>query len=465
MEIKNIIGLLFFLYLLTVITYPVSNDEAIFSTIGSNLDNFELYNHLIDDKPPGIFAVTYLISQIPLDTHIMNRIVVFLTTIFTIIITMLLSEKLFGPNSKLIYIPVLFILFSIPYLGGIIPLTETFENLFIISGIFMFFNSKEKNYELKSLLISALLFFIGFQIKQTALIFLAIPFLFMVLEKKFKNLIYFFGAFTVFFLLVLLILSSFGILDSYLDDVWLFHFERGTYNPFSLTKHLAISIVLPLLFVSLPGAYNSLKSKRNLTLILLFTTLIVLLTSAVLIRSFTFRFYFLELVPILLLFAPITFQHLNKFHKLIQTLVLLSVLFLILFFGLIFVKTILLQNFQGNAEDATLLTYMLESHNCTNNFATITYWYLISGDSPNLIYSLNGMGYEYIGITPEEFKQFLANPNTCFANYQQFKFYSLEQTPSSKDPLFSLAEEVCECEYSEGKTSNLAVCYSCFLKE
>lgn len=460
---------IFLIYLLTVLFYPLSNDEAIFSVIGKNLGHLSLYKDLPDDKPPGIFLTTFLLSKIPVDLFFLNRILVFLVVLSIAFLTMKLSNSIFKQkNSYLFSIPLFFILSSVIYLAGVVPLTETFEMFFVMLSIYFLVNSRKDGYELKDLLLSSLTLFLAFQYKQTALVFLIFPVALLVYEKRIKQLLIFLLAFLVCFSVLLLVLNYLNLFDFYFQQTFLYHFDKiGTASLPIYDRFLFFFLPLPILFLALPGILNSLKnkiiSKENQVIVysVLLTIVIVLLSSLFLIRAFTFRFYFFELVPLLAIFIPITVEYFSKSSFIQRLFAVLSTIFLFLLYLIVFTKIFAANSSITNLSEINYISSMTENYPCENIFATVNYWYATGDYSKYLKYTLNAMGPKYTRFTDDDFTIELSKKGTCFVNTQPYSFYSLDKKLSSEDHLFAIAKDICTCEYFDQKTMYSAICYDC----
>lgn len=516
---------IFFVYLLTVLFYPLSNDEAIFSVIGKNLGHLTLYNDLPDDKPPAIFLTTFLLSKIPLNLFFLNRILVFLVVLSTAFLTMKLSNSLFKSrdstglrpvvtkvmpgtveflsvnvrndasflsmlrtlrrskqnkppasdwwfltqkNNYLFSIPLFFILSSVIYLAGIIPLTETFEMFFVMLSIYFLINSRKNEYETKGLLLSSLMLFLAFQYKQTAVMFLVFPVALLVYEKRIRKLFLFLLSFLVCFSILLLALNYFGLFDFYFQQTFLYHFDKiGTLSPPLFSRLLFFLLPLPIILIALPGILISLKNKlidkkdRIVLNAFLLTSIAVLLSSLFLIRAFTFRFYFYELVPFLAVFIPLTIEYFSKSSLIQRILAIFSVIFLFLIYLIVFSKIFAVNSSVTNLSEINYISSMTKNYPCENIFATVNYWYATGDYSKYLKYTLNAMGPKYTGFTDDDFKKELSKNGTCFVNTQSYSFYSLEKKLSSEDHMFSITKELCTCEYFGQKTMYSAICYDC----
>ncbi|GEM_PF-4994070 len=479
--------LLLLAYLFIVIFHPISTDEAVFSIIGKNLDKGKLYDSLPDNKPPAIFVIIFIFSKIfgifskifENSFFIGIRLVVFLVVLLSAYFSMRLSKLLFNPRKEfLLAIPFAYILLAVFFLGGVTPLTETFESLFLISSLLVFFECRESKYkDLKQLLLSSLLLFFAFQCKQMALFYLLIPFLLMVFEKKLRELCLFFGTFLVLFALMLLYLNASGILDNYIHYVWVVNFLKTTGNTAPLlsftslmSRIIVMSLVLPLILLVLPGislAFNKYKPRSNM--IILLPVLLVLAVSFLLAKTFTFRFYLLELVPVLLIFLPLSIQLLlEKKNSLFKVLFFLSIAFLSLFFLFVIIK--LFGLFGGytlfdNLNDVNTLDSIAKSHSCVTFLSGMsTYWYVHGSYSPETRY---GLYWWNNGNFNKSFIQAaLSEERACLIAYNIKPFYSLPPLYSPSylnDALLPVAEEVCTCDYYVQKSSYSAVCYDCHL--
>ena len=464
------------LYALVALNYPLSDDEATFSVIGKSLDYGKLYSDIPDNKPPGIFFLTYLWQLFDFDISSLERLKVLFTTLFTAFITMKLSELLFPSSKKFsLFILVFFILASVFYLGGMVLLTETFEVFFLVSGTYLFFYSRKNNYQLNFFLLSALLFFIAFQFKQTALFFLAIPLLVMFFEKEFKKLAIFLISYIVLFIFLLFILNMNGILDSYIDLVWLSNFTQRGGDRLAqlftldglLTKIFLCAFILPVLVPALFGISftdDSVKSRQvgkpNLTIKnklkqsipILVPVVFVFILTMIIAQEFAFRFYLLEITPFLLVFLPVT---LTKKSPLTKLSVWIPLLLLVLFFCFVLYNLFIGgYNIGTNIEDVNFINSQLECDNILSN--SVKYWHL-SDYSPNAVYSL--AWWNNLNFNPDEFKESLKD--SCFVQYSTKSAYSLSNPVKKPTDQLSIAEEVCICEDFERTNSIISICYSC----
>lgn len=463
-HIKISLFLLLIIYIFCVLLYPVSADESIFSVVGKNIDIFKLYKDLPEDKPPGIFFTIFLLSKIPFSLFLVNRVVLILLTLSAAYLTMKLSKKLFNSEQEFLYIiPVFYILFSVFYLGGLIPLSESYEILFILASFTIFFNSRDKNYDISLLIFSCILLFIAFQYKQTALFFSFVPLFILYNEKRFKELFIFISTFLLLFVILLLVLNYFGIFGDYLKNVWLFHLYRG--SSFSLTTKIFTSFfVLPLVILAFPGLLVTIKKYRMPSILFLITSLIVFFVSFILIKSISFRFYFLELVPLLLLFVPYTFKSFNKMKLAFKLIILFIILVLVFWLLFIFMKVAYGNNSLNNFSDLSHISIIIKNYSCTNLFATMNYWYISGTSSPNMRYSLTGMGLDYLNTTLESLQYSLEQEDTCFVYYHPDPFYSIKpfyDPDLPKDVLSNISESFCKCNYFDLKASSFFICYNC----
>lgn len=457
--------LLVLCYFLLVFLYPIANDEAIFSVIGKNLDSAKLYHELPDNKPPGIHFTMYLFSLIPFSQFIVNRLVIFLITLASAYLIINISRQLFNPKKEfLILIPIFYILFSILYLSGLVPLVETFESFFVLLSLTLFLKSRNQDYAILPLFLSSLFLFVAFQYKPTAIFFFLIPVLTLIFDKKTKQLSLFLLSFLIFLILFTLIIYNFNLINDYINYAWLYNFNKvKAAVPFT-QKILPILFSAPLLILSFLGISSALKDNKKQTLSILIPNLLVLFSSLVLINSSTFRFYFLEVTPLFCIFIPITFQYFNNTHLLKKIIVGLSVLFLILFFFFVLFRVFSGFNSPTVFSDVALISSILPDYGCSDYFATVNYWYISGEESEYIQYSLNGMGFNYSGITEDLFKKHLTTNGTCFVSIRPYSFYSFQQTLSpTKDPLFDIADDFCSCDSFDQKTTLSTICYNCTL--
>lgn len=457
------------LYAIIVFNYPVIPDEAGYSLIGKGLDHAKVYQDIADNKPPGIHTTIYLISKLPFDLVLSNRVVVFLITLATSFITFKLSEKLFGYSENSIYIPIFYILASVLYLAGLAPLTETFETFFLVLATYVFFSSREKDYETKSLLLSSFLFFIAFQYKQISIIFLLIPLLTLFFDKKPINLLKFISVFFGLFFILLVFLNSSGILSNYLYMVWFFNFESRGVSRLSqffipsllLTKILLSSFILPVLLPSLSGILKNIKNSVNSSYSILIPTFLVFILTIIIAHQPAFRFYLIDITPFLLIFVA---NSKNSIKSIFRSLFYFS-LFLLILFSLFVFCNIFLSNgghtlHTGINEVASINTE-LEKLNCIEVFSdSVEYWYLSPQYSKNYIFSFANRQFLFPdGSTPYSFESF--SENACFVSYSQKPFYSFSKPEKQSSELLILANDKCICDEELSNISYIYICHSC----
>ena len=267
----------------------------------------------------------------------------------------------------------------------------------------------------------------------------------------------------IFLILFTLIIYNFNLINDYINYAWLYNFNKvKAAVPFT-QKILPVLFSAPLIIISFLGISSALKDNKKQTLSLLVPNLLVLLSSLILITSSTFRFYFLEVTPLFCIFIPFTFQHFNNTHLLKKIIVGTSVLFLILFFFFMLFRIFSGFNSPTVFSDVAVISSMLPNYGCSDSFATVNYWYISGEESEYIQYSLNGMGFNYSRIDTDLFKKYITTNGTCFVSIRPYSFYSVQQTLSSKDPLFDLADDFCLCDSFDQKTAQSTICHNCTL--
>lgn len=472
---KNFLLILLFIgYLLVVFNYPITDDESTFSVIGKNLGSFDLYSDLPDNKPPGIFLTTFLLSKIPFEFFLVNRLFVLLSILVTSYFFTKTSKNLFSLKEDY-FLPLFFffITASVFYLGGAVLLTETLESLFIALAFFLFSeyltNKKEQNH---LLVLSSLSLFLAFQFKQTALLFLIFPMLYLFLERKFKSLILYFSTFVLTFIVLLIALNSVGIIDNYIKYVWLINFsERGGSRiaqlfdiSFLFKKILLSGFILPILLPVFLGILHSLKSRINLTVSLLLPIMLIFCITMSIAQSTSFRYYLLELAGPLLLFLPISLSRI-KSSQTFKYVIFLSAAFLLFIFIFVLLNTF---GFFGGYSSFDVKSDILEIQKLSSQNScdlilsnSVKYWYLVNGKQEYAVYSLGWRNDK--NLKEEELLSILSLPNSCYVDYSTLSFYNLNEKPDSLpfSQKLSIAQFHCSCEQLLTKNSRIVLCSEC----
>lgn len=472
---RKLIAIFVIVYALIVFSYPLVADESAFSIIGKSMDKSKLYQDVPDNKPPAIFVLTFLISKIPLNTVLLTRFFVLVLNLATAYFATKLSLLLFNPKKEhLVFIPVLYLLSSILYLGGVSLLTETVESFFVILSLVLFFECRRSSYQnITYFLFSVLFLFFAFQCKQTAILFIFIPAVILFFEKKFNLLTLFCSVFVSLFLLLTIILYFYGIFDDYLEYVWFSNFsERGNriyelLDTHELLRKALLSIfILPIILPSLLGMYTEFKNSRILAFPIITSVLIILIITLVIAQVPAYRYYLLEISALLLLFLPSSFakNHSRLVFSKFQPAIFYSVLFILSIFCLfIFIKT--LGFFGGysllnNLDDIHSIDNYLLSLSCKDVISdSVYYWHAHGAYSANIVYSLGWWNNNH--FDKDIFISKLSD-GACFVDYFPYSFYSFgsEQQPQKHKEL-EIAEQICVCKSFDLTSAYSTICYDC----
>lgn len=392
----SVIVFIFALVTISIIYKPIGQDEGVFLTIGRGLaEGFRPYRDYFDHKPPGIYLLFGLLSSFT-ENILAFKTMLLIAHILAIILILKISRRLYisAFYSTLFYLSLILI-----YEGEKL-IAEPFGALFLLLALYVYLLDKKST----SSILAGFLMGISILFKQTFLLSLFAFALYLIWQKRYRDLLYVFVGCLLPVIATLVWLYASGLLIPAYEQIILYNFRF--YPAEDLLKVIRLLIVpflytLPvwILFASkiirLPRRPSNQLAPRNdsksaisslaveqirdpLVMIVLFATLPI--------PFFFLRHYphyWLQIVPFVALVASITICKMSLNIKRLTSIFLL--LACTIFISLSFKENyshylaerrlsdyLKLQNMPIYAENQFTGMYFLTEHTPPNKYLYIT---------------------------------------------------------------------------------------------
>lgn len=171
LKISTVFLILFFAFIIRLpfLNEPLDADTGLFAAIGRSMhEGIVLYKDAIDNKPPGVFLLFFLLFTIFEPGPFVVNMFIVSWQILTVFLFYCLIKEIF--NKRVVYIVTLiFAAFSSsPFIYGVSAETENFMVTFIITGFYFFLKSLKKQNNLFLMFLAGFSLGIGFIFKATS---------------------------------------------------------------------------------------------------------------------------------------------------------------------------------------------------------------------------------------------------------------------------------------------------------
>lgn len=302
---------------------PVDRDSGFFAAIGKSMhEGVALYKDVIDNKPPGVFLIFFLLFYFLKPTLFVVNLFVTLWSCSTAVLVYLIAKETLGQKTAFIASFIFAVFSSSPFIEGTKGMVESFMVSFVLIGLLLFINYLKKH-NIIFVFFAGLSLGVGFLFKQVALFdFFAVAgciFLLFIFSKHnfgFKGLlrknILLMCGFIIPFLVFLVYFYFKGTLADFIFSICTFNFKytklfgysqgnywaKFCYFNFAMFKKFSFLYLGGIIFIFQAFFSRAKKEKGNNYILLLVVWAICTFLGISLTGRF-FPHYYITLMPVI----------------------------------------------------------------------------------------------------------------------------------------------------------------------